>query len=259
MSTLLRFPGGKSRNPINSIIVNQIINRFESEVFDGVFGELFFGGGGITISLLKRGALTRLVICEKDAGLFKLWKAVIRRPGSLLRQIAKFRPSVRAFFNAKSLLLAGAGSGFDALVANRLSHCGRGVMAGPQGGNNQTGQHKIGCRWRAGQLDETVRSLHTLFKTVEVEILNDSYLNCPPCDFLYMDPPYWEIGTELYQHSFGQLDHALLHTYLEHQPRWVLSYNNCAEIRKLYRGFRMMTAKTSGNGGLKDNELLILK
>jgi DNA adenine methylase len=259
MTTLLRYPGGKSRNPINNIIVAQVLNRFEGEVFGGVFGELFFGGGGITISLLKRGALTRLVICEKDPGLFKLWKAVICRPAPLLRQIAKFRPSVGAFLNAKSLLLAGSGTGFDALVANRLSHGGRGVMAGPQGGNKQTGAYKIGCRWRADQLDATVRSLHTLFKTVEVEILPGTYLDCPQCDLLYLDPPYWAVGEELYQHSFGRLDHALLRTYLEHQAGWVLSYNNCAEIRKLYKGFEMVTAKTSGNGGLKDNELLILK
>jgi len=255
MATLLRYPGGKSRNPIRSIIVNHIIERFEG----GVFGELFFGGGGITISLLKKGVLTDLVICEKDAGLSKLWWSVIHGPSHLLKRIKEFEPSVDSFFDAKDKLLRGVGTGFDALVANRLSHCGRGVMAGPQGGNNQTGKHKIGCRWKSSQLDSTVRGLNELFGTVNVRICNTSYLDCGGCDYLYMDPPYWEVGSGLYQHSFKPLDHSLLLAYLHGQPRWLLSYNNHPTIHAIYEGFEMMTAKTSGNGGLKDNELLIWK
>ena len=62
-------------------------------------------------------------------------------------------------------------------------------------------------------------------------------LNRHPDIFAYLDPPYY--GTEdLYtQKSF---DHIQLRHILSNREGWILSYNDCAEIREMYAQYRMV-------------------
>ncbi len=57
----------------------------------------------------------------------------------------------------------------------------------------------------------------------------------------YLDPPY--IGKEKYYGgSFAAADHERLAACLARaKGRWLLSYNDCAEVRRLYRGFKVTT------------------
>jgi DNA adenine methylase len=53
---------------------------------------------------------------------------------------------------------------------------------------------------------------------------------------LYLDPPYYRKGNELYQHGFSANDHERLAMALQKTKHaWVLSYDDCYEIRQLYR------------------------
>lgn len=85
-----------------------------------------------------------------------------------------------------------------------------------------------------------------------------------PNEFLYLDPPYAN-GQRLYgdrgdMHS--SVDHRELAALLYHRSGWVLSYNDCAEIRALYRGYRIVEPGwaygMSGAGRLRSRELLII-
>ena len=52
---------------------------------------------------------------------------------------------------------------------------------------------------------------------------------------LYLDPPYYVKGNDLYQHGFTVDDHRRLADALrETEHAWVLSYDDCPEIRRLY-------------------------
>lgn len=81
-------------------------------------------------------------------------------------------------------------------------------------------------------------------------------------DFLYLDPPYVN-NSRLYGHK-GDLhelfDHKKLADLLARRDRWLLSYNDCTEIRRLYRGYRCLRPKWAYgmNSTRKSNELLIL-
>jgi len=68
---LLRYPGGKSRGSILREICSRLIPNLGR-----VYGEPFFGGGGVGLHLLTRGLVQRMVIAEKDSGLRCLWKDV---------------------------------------------------------------------------------------------------------------------------------------------------------------------------------------
>ena len=56
-----------------------------------------------------------------------------------------------------------------------------------------------------------------------------------PGAFFYCDPPY--MGTErYYQHPFAPADHERLARVLHGiKGRYLVSYNDCAEVRSLYR------------------------
>ncbi len=58
-----------------------------------------------------------------------------------------------------------------------------------------------------------------------------------PGAFFYCDPPY--MGTErYYQHPFSHEDHARLARVIRGiKGRFLLSYNDCAEVRDLYQGY----------------------
>jgi len=255
---LLRYPGGKSRGQLAIQILDLIEQRFAF----GRFGELFFGGGGITFGLLKRGVIQELVLNELDSSLADLWTRVIQHPKGLSRRVKDFEPSVDQFVKRRDKILAGDGDGFDSLVVNRLSHAGRGVMAGPQGGYEQQGKYKIDCRWNAEKLIERIFECHHLFKSVKIlgnKCFDRSYKAfVDSCDFLYLDPPYWEIGQQMYHFSFCLEEHQELFDCLKGRKNWVLSYNNHPEVVQLYNRYHMITTSTSGNGGQKKNSEVII-
>jgi len=82
--------------------------------------------------------------------------------------------------------------------------------------------------------------------------------------FFYLDPPYF--GTEDYYSGvdFGSTDHERLRDVLKNiQGKFLLSYNDCPEIRELYGGFQIESISRLSNlsqrfeGGSEYAELFI--
>lgn len=58
--------------------------------------------------------------------------------------------------------------------------------------------------------------------------------------FFYLDPPYFSTE-DMYAVEFGWDDHVRLHDTLKNiNGKFLLSYNDCPEIRELYKGFPML-------------------
>jgi DNA adenine methylase len=49
--------------------------------------------------------------------------------------------------------------------------------------------------------------------------------------FIYLDPPYFDKGKELYRH---QINHVALAAVLRNMDNWLLSYDAAEEVRELY-------------------------
>ena len=78
--------------------------------------------------------------------------------------------------------------------------------------------------------------------------------------FVYLDPPYYKKGPELYQFSFGKEQHEWLANRLRSLPHpWLLSYDDCEEVRALYQYavVREVPLNYSINGATTKTELLI--
>ena len=257
---LLRYPGGKSRGPLSKRIVEIIKDNYSG----GTFAEPFFGGGGITFYLLKEGVVDRLLINDFDLHLTHLWNLVIHEPRYLRKKVKAFNPSVHNFLKFKQMLLDDVSPhlGFEYLVVNRTSHAGRGVKAGPQGGLKQQGKYKIDCRWNPDKLVAHIDEAHELLTSVKLSgnqcYCDSYYVFLERSDFYYFDPPYWDIGEEMYNISFTERDHIYLYERLKTRRNWVLSYNNHKRVLDLYKSFDIEVTDTSGNGGhKKESEVII--
>ena len=252
---LMRFPGGKSRGPISRLIVETIKNKYRG----GTFGEVCFGGGGITFQLLKQKCIERLIINDLDPNIMRLWRAVIKKSQYLKASIKRFEPSVDKFCAAKERVQNNLGSALDMLTVNRLSHGGRGVKGGPQGGYNQKGKYKIDCRWNPDKLCKTVEECHNLLTSIPCKCYCQDFESLLDFDLIYIDPPYYEVGNTLYLCGFTEEDHLRLAENLKQRNNWILSYNNHPFIKKLYQSYEQIVTSVAGNGGMKTNsELLIL-
>jgi DNA adenine methylase len=65
---------------------------------------------------------------------------------------------------------------------------------------------------------------------------------------VYLDPPYFVKGSELYHHSFEEQDHIRLSEYLKKtKAYWVLSYDNCDYIVDLYKDWSNINVITGIN------------
>jgi DNA adenine methylase len=62
-----------------------------------------------------------------------------------------------------------------------------------------------------------------------------------PSVFAYCDPPYFLDGKCLYGKQHLDFNHEALHRILRKRKAWLLSYDDCPEVRELYSGFRIKT------------------
>ena len=89
---------------------------------------------------------------------------------------------------------------------------------------------------------ERLRAFYNPNVTVEQSDFKQSLLK-HPFTFTYLDPPYL-IKSSLYGkkgNAHKDFNHEELSDILKQREHWILSYNDCEEIRKLYDGFHILT------------------
>lgn len=247
--SFFRYPGGKSKlkNQI-AFKLNAISNNCNLE-----YREPFFGGGSIGLTILQNAPEKDVWINDFDLGISCLWTTVIRRPELLKSRVVKFVPSIEAFHRFKKELTSTppklesddeiADWGFKKLAIHQISYSGLGTKSGgPLGGKDQKSNHKIDSRWATDYICNKIDILNQRFSKTMVrencctnldfsEIIKDTEKDA----LIYLDPPYYDKGNDLYQHGFKVEDHERLADCLKNtNHQWVLSYDDCPEIRKYY-------------------------
>lgn len=246
--SLMRYPGGK--NKIKNKILDSIINL---EYFHSMeYREPFFGGGSIGLALIEHG-IKNIWINDRDPAMACLWTSVLIEPNYLIKKIQSYKPTVESFFSIREELLEIdeipketsniIDIGFKKFVIHQISFSGLGTKSGgPLGGVEQKSEYKVGCRWSPIHFCKKIEKFHELFKKVKV-----THDCCTNFDFevllknksknyySYIDPPYFHKGNDLYQFGFSSYDHLRLSKCLKSSnAKWILSYDDCKEIRSLY-------------------------
>jgi len=244
--TLIRYPGSKER------LANQIIKHFPLEMSLPLwmdhngweYREPFFGAGAIGFNILEvLPPSCRAWINDKDLGLICLWNAVQNASEELKDKIEQFEPTIERFYQFKEedgrADIDPVETGFRKLALHQMSYSGLGYMSGgPLGGKEQTSEYPIDCRWVKENLMYKVQSLHELMSRIKLKITCNDFaelIDDNPNVFLYLDPPYYEKGDDLYKYSMSDNDHVRLSNLLKTTPnKWILSYDDHPRIRELY-------------------------
>ena len=245
----LRYPGGKSclTNFIKEIAqLNGVIG--------GVYMELYAGGAGAALNLLLDGTFSRIHINDYDYNIYSMWYSVLNHPQAFINRITKTPVTIEEWHRQKAVFNRGKRAnivdlGFATFFLNRTNRSGIIFKAGPIGGLNQEGSYKIDVRFNKERLIERIKRIAShrddivLTNLDAIEILNNIHIVDLPIEnlFIYMDPPYYNKGKQLYLNNYKHDNHLHLANTLRNieNIKWLVSYDNVSEIKQMYEGYRM--------------------
>jgi DNA adenine methylase len=211
--------------------------------------EPFVGGGSVALNEMSYPRMSIYWINDLDSGVYAFWRAVKDSPEYLKKLVRDYKPRPEDFKDLRDFLVEAphefvddamvAQTGFVKLVIQKTTFCCLGVRApGARGGSVQKGI-KIDDNWNPKEICKKIDKCHDLLTAYDVRITNLDWAEVLGDDavpsFVYLDPPYCSQGVDLYQHSFGAIDHQRLASALRGTKHlWLLSYDDCPTIRELY-------------------------
>lgn len=244
-SSPLRYPGGKSK--ISGFIEDIILlNNLEG----GVFYELYAGGAGASLNLLFDGIVKELVLNDLDIHIYSFWVSILNDTERFLELIHNTKVDMDSWEQQRNIYcnvdhFSTLEIGFSTFFLNRCNRSGILYNAGPIGGKNQTGNYKIDVRFNKQNLIKRIKRIADYAHLISVEqkesitFLKEIFAKVDERDFVFLDPPYFAQGENLYLNFYQFEDHQSLRNILSknQQNNWFLTYDNCKEINQLYSDF----------------------
>lgn len=248
-----RYPGGKSK------LLPLIIPKINKEIYDNnisIFCDAFVGGGSVLLEMASNKNLS-LIANDKDKDIYCFWKIISCNNESSINELCSLincNPTIEMFYNVQnSIPKSEVESAFKALFLNRTTFSGiNKERSSPIGGKEQKSKYKVNCRYNANKLIKKVLEINSLLKNrLIVHNLDviDLFSQLNYC-FIYLDPPYYKMGHQLYKEFMNEKEHQVLSDALKERKNWLLSYDNCDEINQLYANSNIeyIDAKYSING-----------
>lgn len=245
-STPLRYPGGKGRM---GPWIAELLRH--NNISGGWYVEPYAGGCGAALFLLIHGYVDRIVINDADPVIFSFWKAVTEQPDELIAKIKSTRVSMTAWRAQREILATAADHSqldvaFATFFLNRTNRSG--ILAGGViGGKGQNGDWKLGARYNKEDLIERIRVIGKLSKRISVygldaiDLLDTIEPTLPEKSLIYLDPPYFQKGAQLYRNFYDPDDHAVIaERVAKLKVPVIVTYDNAKEISALYRSFEQV-------------------
>ncbi len=240
--TPLRYPGGKGK-------LAPFIMRLmkDNDLLDGEYVEPYAGGAAIAFELLLHDYVSRIHINDISRPVFAFWTTVLNHTDRLLQLVRDTRLTVRSWDRQKRILANQSDHddvslGFAMFFLNRTNRSGI-LNAGVIGGRAQTGPWKIGARYNASDLAIRIEAIARLRKKIEISredasvFLRERLGTLPKRTLIYLDPPYYEKGKDLYYDFYEHADHEAIARLVKGRVRrqqWIVSYDNVKAIRDMY-------------------------
>lgn len=237
----LRYPGGKSR--ISFFIEDMILlNNLE----DATFYEAYAGGAGLSLNILFSNLCKRIVLNDLDYHIYAFWYSILNRTDEFIAQIEEVDIDINnwelqkeVYLNYKKYDVLEVG--FSAFFLNRCNRSGI-LNAGPIGGRNQDGNYSIDVRFNKLALIGRINRIAERKDQIEItnmesiNFLSNILGNKVEDQFMFLDPPYYTQGANLYFNYYMHDDHKKLAELLKsnHDANWYLTYDNCESINALY-------------------------
>lgn len=245
----LRYPGGKTKlaRYFKALIRS---NR----MLDCTYVEPFAGGGGVGLSLLLHGYVDRIVLNDLSTPVYAFWRALLDCPDRFQQAILGTDLSVQEWKRQRAVFQEAAGSisfelGFATFFLNRTNHSGV-LNGGMIGGHAQSSAYGLDARFNREELAARVKRIARNRSKIEVFNLDATHLilhveEIAGCrnPLVYIDPPYYRKGRDLYYDFYKPEDHSDLRNAVANlgtDIRWVVSYDNEPEIVGLYRNYKAL-------------------
>lgn len=246
----LRYPGAKRWM---SGYISRSIDR--NNLLPALFVEPFAGGASVALAQLAAGLVEKVILNDRDPLIAAFWKTVFFDTDWLVDRIEKADVTLAEWSRLKIQKPQSVRAlAYKCLFLNRTSFSG--VLtdsAGPIGGKAQTSDFKIDCRFTKETIIRRIETIAKYSKRVAF-VWNLPWRSAiarvqqmqargslPSASLYYLDPPFYQKGNALYRHFFSHNDHLRLRNFLlEFDDPWILSYDACPDILKMYRegGFR---------------------
>jgi|SRR3989339_24804 len=268
----LRYPGGKAAiaDFFASVLSVNNIGR------NGVYCEPYAGGAGVALTLLLTGKVERIIINDYDECIAAFWRSILRESQRFVDAIRDCDVSVETWQIQRHIYDQRAGHdeftlGFATFFLNRCNRAGILPKAGPIGGRKQTGRDTIAARFKKEVLISRIEQIATVSERIQFENLDAIFflehlqeLSAASNLFVYLDPPYYVRGKELYYNFYQPKNHLDLSNYMRDftTHKWIMTYDNCQEIREMYdaQDFNIveLPIRYSMQTVRKDKEILIV-
>lgn len=213
--------------------------------------EPYAGGASVALSLLFEGYVEKVLINDMNLGVYFFWKFLLEDEKSLCDRIMSTEVTVDEWRNQKKTYSDPSSSPEDLAFAtfflNRTNRSGIVSGGGVIGGLSQEGKWKIDARYNKDALCKRIKKVNSFRESIEV--CNQDALSLirgldqeEGNSFLYLDPPYYVKGSQLYDNFYLHDDHLEISIALRNIGLpWVISYDAAPEILDMYsfvRGIR---------------------
>lgn len=244
--TPLRYPGGKGKL---AAYVKEIIRA--NKLDDGEYVEPYAGGAAIALELLFQEYVSRIRINDVSRPVYAFWKSVLNDTEELCRLVRNTRLSVPSWDRQKRIFANpddydDTTLGFATFFLNRTNRSGI-LNGGVIGGRDQSGKWKIDARYNAPELIfriESIAKMRSRIKVTKLDAISFLRAGLPKWGkrtLIYLDPPYYDQGSQLYYDYYKPEDHVDVADFVTSKMKgrsWIVSYDNVSAIRNLYSGHR---------------------
>ena len=277
MKTPLRYPGGKSR------AVKHILPLIPEDC--GEFCSPFLGGGSIELAVADRG--TKVYGYDIFEPLVWFWQALLSEPAKLAvlcdgmrvwhsEYLKKYKvrnsdPPEHYYVPQRGILkeeFEAARSSLKDMTQYSLEAAALFYAINRSSFSGATFSGGFSKRSAYARFtDSSIKNIKD-FKEPNLTVGHADFktsINKHADAFLYLDPPYMlEKGkNKLYGNNgdtHTDFDHSGLHSLLTNRDRWIMSYNDCKEVRDMYKNYeiRELEWNYGMNKTKKSSEIIII-
>lgn len=213
----------------------------------GVYIEPYAGGGGLALALLFDGHVSSIRLNDVDPAIGALWRCILDRTEEFVAAIEAVPITVEEWECQRTIYLAGPADddlrlALATLFLNRTNRSGIIKTGGIIGGKAQTGRYTIDCRFNKDAIVARIRRIAKYRRRIAftqfdaLDFLREHRGTPDYRSFMFIDPPYYAAGADLYTSFYNDADHADLAAVISAIERpWILTYDPAPEISTLYR------------------------
>lgn len=236
----LRYPGGKTK------LTEYVKALFRhNRLMGGHYVEPYAGGASVALELVIQEFVETAHINDLDRSVWAFWYSVLNDADRLCGMIENVEVNMETWETQREVqsrkdIANVLELGFSTFFLNRTNRSGI-LRAGVIGGKQQNGNFKIDARFNKDELISRVQLIgeHSdrieLYQRDAVELLEIVVPTLPDRTLVYLDPPYYVKGGDLYEHHYQHEDHAAVAAAaLAVRQHVMVSYDDVSEIRDLY-------------------------